>query len=138
MPPIILLTSAAIRVMNRTKVNYFEPGTIKQILEAFDEESFDRRVLGYTLVYTGARRGEILGLEWHNVDLDKETVSIEITYSTTQKKACIWTPLKRKRHRGLSAFPVFWSNSSKNTKLSSTIKRKPSPEKHGPTTTLCS
>lgn len=50
MPSIILLTSAAIRVMNRTKVNYFEPDTIKQILEAFDEESFDRRVLGYTLV----------------------------------------------------------------------------------------
>ena len=77
---------------NKTKVNYFEPDTIKQILEAFNEESFDRRVLGYTLVYTGARRGEILGLEWHNVDLDKGTVSIEKNVLYNPEKACMWTP----------------------------------------------
>ena len=33
--------------------------------------------LGYMLIFSGARRGEILGMEWHNVDWEKGTVKIE-------------------------------------------------------------
>lgn len=90
---------------NKTKVNYFEPDTIKQILEAFDEESFDRRVLGYTLVYTGARRGEILGLEWHNVDLDKGTVSIEKNVLYNPEKGVYVDTLKTETSERIISIP---------------------------------
>lgn len=91
--------------LNRTKVNYFEPDMIKKILEAFDEEAFDRRVLGYTLVYTGARRGEVLGLEWHNIDLDKGTVSIEKNVLYTPAKGVYVDSLKTETSERIISIP---------------------------------
>ena len=91
--------------MNKTKVNYFEPDMIKKILEAFDEESFDRRVLGYTLVYTGARRGEILGLEWHNVDFDRGTIGIEKNVLYTPEKGVYVDTLKTETSERIISIP---------------------------------
>ena len=57
----------------KTHANYYEPETIKKIAEAFDTYPIERRLMGYMLIYTGARRGEIIGLQWHNIDLNKGT-----------------------------------------------------------------
>lgn len=68
------------------EANYFEPETIKEIEAAFDKENNQRRLLGYMLIFTGARRGEVLGLEWHNVNWEKNTIRIEKNVVCTPKK----------------------------------------------------
>ena len=63
--------------LRKKEVNYFQPETIKEIEAAFDNEDELHRMIGYMFIFTGARRGEIMGLEWHNVDFDKNTIKIE-------------------------------------------------------------
>lgn len=74
----------------RTHANYFEPETIKKIAEAFDTYPIERKLMGYMLIYTGARRGEIIGLQWHNIDLDKGTSLLRKTCFIRLKKASTW------------------------------------------------
>lgn len=71
---------------NAHEANYFEPEMIKEIEAAFDKEPGQRRLLGYMLIFTGARRGEVLGLEWHNVNWEKNTIKIEKNVVCTPSK----------------------------------------------------
>ena len=43
-------------------------------------------------IYTGARRGEVLGLNWNNVDLEKGTIKIIDNLCTTQNGLIIKQP----------------------------------------------
>ena len=58
-------------------VNYFEPEEIHLIEQGFDKQPIRIKTLGYMLIFTGVRRGELLGMEWHNVDWEKSTIRIE-------------------------------------------------------------
>ncbi len=58
------------------EVNYFQPEQIAAIREALKEEPFRWQMLTHMLLITGARRGEILGLKWDNVDYDKGQIYI--------------------------------------------------------------
>ena len=49
-------------------VNYFQPETVTAIREALETEPIKWQMLTHMLLITGARRGEILGLKWANVD----------------------------------------------------------------------
>ena len=58
------------------EVNFFDPETIKRIKQAFDREPLKWRVMGYLLVYTGGRRGEVLGIKWEHVDFERNRIHI--------------------------------------------------------------
>ena len=51
---------------------------------------------------TGARRGEILGLEWENIDFDRKTVSIQKTVSEIRGKPVIGEPKTQRSRRKIS------------------------------------
>ncbi|MCD8331377.1 MAG: site-specific integrase, partial [Oscillospiraceae bacterium] len=51
-------------------VNYFQPEEIVAIRDALEKEPIKWKTLVHLLLITGARRGEVLGLKWSNVDLD--------------------------------------------------------------------
>lgn len=51
---------------------------------------------------TGARRGEILGLEWENIDFDRKTVSIQKTVSEISGKPVIGKPKTKRSRRKIS------------------------------------
>ncbi len=55
---------------------FYDPATVKRIKDAFDKEPVKWRMLGYMLVYTGGRRGEVLGLKWEHVDFEGNKVRI--------------------------------------------------------------
>ena len=80
--------------VRKRKVNYFEPDTIKEILAAFDQEPIYRKAIGYLLVYSGARRGEVLGLEWKNVNFDKHVISFEKNLLYVHKRGTYVDTLK--------------------------------------------
>ena len=59
------------------EANYFQPSEIAAILDALETEPLKWRCLTHLLLITGCRRGEILGLKWDRVDLEKCTIKID-------------------------------------------------------------
>ncbi len=60
----------------RKEVNYFQPEQVAAIREALELEPLKWKTLVHMLLITGARRGEILGLKWQEVDFDRNQIHI--------------------------------------------------------------
>lgn len=58
----------------RKEVNYFQPEQVAAIREALELEPLKWKTLVHMLLITGARRGEILGLKWQEVDFDRNQI----------------------------------------------------------------
>lgn len=71
-------TLPLIRGVNKEK-DHFSEEELKAILEAMDSESLYWKAFVYLLVFTGARRGEIYGLKWSDIDFEKMTMKIQRT-----------------------------------------------------------
>ena len=56
--------------------NYLQPTTIPLMLDALEREPLKWRMLVHLMLVTGARRGEIRGLKWENVDFDNSRIYI--------------------------------------------------------------
>lgn len=56
--------------------NYFEVEELEQIRDKLDKEPLKWRVITHLLIVTGCRRGEIMGLKWAAVDLDRKKLYI--------------------------------------------------------------
>lgn len=52
---------------------------IKAFIDSLDSESLERRLIFYLLIFTGMRRGELLGLEWADIDWENSTIHIRRT-----------------------------------------------------------
>lgn len=79
---------------------------VQKMLTLFNEEpqSHFKYVLFYTMaVYTGFRRGELLGLEWKDLDFDEHTVTVNRTsiYSQTKGGTYTETPKTETSYRTL-------------------------------------
>lgn len=57
--------------------NYFQPEQVLKILEAADKEPILWRAMVHLFVVSGARRGELLALKWHNIDFDRKQIKID-------------------------------------------------------------
>ncbi|EAE5878511.1 site-specific integrase [Listeria monocytogenes] len=57
----------------------YDEAEIALLFEKLKNERLDWRVLVSIAVMTGAREGEIAGLEWKHIDLDKQTIVFEQT-----------------------------------------------------------
>ena len=66
--------------------NYFQPEEIMRILDALKEEPIKWETITHLLIVTGCRRGEIMGLKWEKLDLDKRKVKIDSTLLYTPAK----------------------------------------------------
>lgn len=67
---------ATLPKVERKEVNYFQPEQIAAIREALEHEPLKWKALVHMLLITGARRGEVLGLKWDNVDFENNRVYI--------------------------------------------------------------
>ena len=63
------------KVHNKQQVCYDED-QVKALLAAVNKEEMKYRVMIHLAVFTGMRRGEILGLEWQDVDFDRGTLEV--------------------------------------------------------------
>lgn len=67
---------ATLPKVEHKEVNYFQPEQIAAIREALEHEPLKWKTLVHLLLITGARRGEVLGLKWQNVDFENNRVYI--------------------------------------------------------------
>lgn len=60
----------------KTEAQSYDPEDIKEILDALQDEAIYWRALITILIYSGARRGEVLGLSESDIDVKKNTLHI--------------------------------------------------------------
>lgn len=65
-------------------------------------------------LFTGMRRGEILGLRWHDVDLKKNLIFVRNTLQRLPDKGLFFTEPKSKKSRRQILMPQFLSNILQN------------------------
>ncbi len=67
-------------VNDKKNENFFNPEELKAFLTfAKNHECITNYTLLLILAYTGMRRGEMLGLQWNNIDFENKTITIERT-----------------------------------------------------------
>lgn len=55
---------------------YLDEEQAAQLLRALDGESMQNQVIVKLLLYTGMRRGELCGLEWNDIDLERGIIAV--------------------------------------------------------------
>ena len=68
---------ATLPKLQRVEVNYFQPEELAAILNALEQEPIKWRAMITTLMMSGCRRGELLGLKWDRVDFEQNTIRID-------------------------------------------------------------
>lgn len=59
------------------EANYFEKEDIENILFYLQNEPLKWQVAMYLLIFTGCRRGEIMGLKWNKIDFKNSRITID-------------------------------------------------------------
>src|SRR5699024_8445693 len=57
------------------------------------------RLLFNLAIYTGLRKGELLALEWRDIDFDQDTISVTKSVTVVNGKPTIKRPKTRTSHR---------------------------------------
>ena len=94
-----------------TELDFYSMDEARQFLELLSKEkqsNFQYEVFFTLAIYTGCRRGELLGLEWKDVDFDNSVISInrayyydswdKVEYTDTPKSATSKRSLKLPEH----------------------------------------
>jgi integrase len=80
------------------------PEEVKHFLELAKDTPF--YVLFYTAIYTGLRRGEILGLRWKDIDVDLLSLSVQRTLQHIPKAGYVIKEPKTKQSRRFVDLPT--------------------------------
>ena len=74
--PFSVARKATLPKLERREVNFFQPEQVAAIRDALELEPIKWKTLVHMLLITGARRGEILGLKWNEIDFDGNKIHI--------------------------------------------------------------
>lgn len=90
----------------RKPVDAFTEEQAKDFLEKLKQEPLDFQCLLLLLITTGVRRGEVLGLQWRDIDFEKNLISVErnVTY-TPASGIIVSTPKTVNSVRVIPAIP---------------------------------
>lgn len=70
----------------KTEARYLDIEQTKQMLLSLNSEQLKYRVFVNTAIFTGARRSEILGLQWGDIELDRGIITIRRVNQYTPEK----------------------------------------------------
>jgi len=100
------------RVIKENPCRYAEPPKIPHqeivcmdekeaahFLECLENESIENRTMFTLFIYTGLRRGELLGLEWEDINFDTGVISIRRTSQYTVEKGTYTDTTKTERSK---------------------------------------
>ena len=89
----------------KSKPDYYQPDEIDEILVALEKAPLKWRTITYLLIDTGARRGEIMGLKWENLNLDTGLVIIDHALLYTKSKGVFEGETKTDNTRAMVLAP---------------------------------
>lgn len=82
------------------KERFLDEVQAAELLRALESAPFQYSVMIQVLLYTGLRRGELLGLEWSDIDFYKNLLSVNrVSYYITEKGLYTDTPKTEKSRR---------------------------------------
>ena len=85
------------------EVEAFTLGEVKDILKALEEEPLNIRAIIEVALFTGCRRGEIVGLKWSDIDFENQRISVRRSiYKLTDGKAREKEPKSKSSIRTIS------------------------------------
>jgi len=75
--------------VKRSEANYLDEHEVKAVLEKLELEPMKYRTMIKLFLYTGVRRGELAGLEWGDVNWEKNMITIQRSSQYLPKKGII-------------------------------------------------
>lgn len=91
--------------VSKKEADYFQPEEVMEIVKALEDVPIKWKAMAYILIDTGCRRGELMGLQWSNVDLDKGIMMIKQALLYTKAKGVYFGPPKTGRPRAVCLAP---------------------------------
>ncbi|MBQ8241689.1 MAG: site-specific integrase [Bacteroides sp.] len=91
--------------VSKKEADYFQPEEVAEIVKALQGVPIKWKAMSYILIDTGCRRGELMGLQWHCVDLDKGIMMIKQALLYTKDKGVYVGPPKTGRPRAVCLAP---------------------------------
>ena len=70
--------------LERKEADFLDDEQVKQVLELLDKEPIKWKTAIYLLIFSGIRRGELLGLEWIDIDFENKVIHIKSTSQYVQ------------------------------------------------------
>lgn len=85
------------------KRNFWRKSEIKAFLESLENSAtFQYYVLFYLLIYTGMRKGELIALEWNDINFEEQEIRINKTMFFQNGEEIIQTAKKQASNRTIS------------------------------------
>ncbi len=92
----------------RTKKRSYTPEEADQLVVALQDEPFSWRMYILGLMIGGFRRGELLGLEWPEVDFEQNGLHIRKQISVNEKGRAVEAELKTESSEGFVSMPGWY------------------------------
>ena len=83
----------------------YTPEQVQRFLTLLNDEPLKYRTFFNLLIYSGFRRGEMLGLEWKDVDFENNIISVRRTSNYTAKKGVYTDTTKTRKSQRTLKFP---------------------------------
>ena len=88
------------------EIEAFNAEEASMILKAAESEPINIKLLVETSLFTGLRRGEIVGLKWEDIDLEKQTLSVRRSIYKPKASKAKEKPPKSKNSVRTMAIPA--------------------------------
>ena len=89
----------------KKEADYYQPEEVAEILKALENAPVKWKAMTYILIDTGCRRGELMGLQWKCIDMDKGVMMIKQALLYTKEKGTYLGPTKTGRPRAVRLAP---------------------------------
>lgn len=83
----------------------YTPEQVQKFLTLLNDEPLKYRTFFNLMIYSGFRRGEMLGLEWKDVDFENNIISVRRTSNYTAKKGVYTDTTKTRKSQRTLKFP---------------------------------
>ena len=83
----------------------YTPAEVERFLTLLNSEPLKYRTFFNLMIYSGFRRGEMLGLEWKDVNFETNVISVRRTSNYTAKKGVYTDTTKTKKSQRSLKFP---------------------------------
>ena len=75
--------------LEHSEAAFLDEEQARHVLELLNDEPLKWKLAMYLLIFSGVRRGELLGLEWKDIDFDKRVIHIKRTSQYVQHMGII-------------------------------------------------